>query len=412
MTATRGALSKFRVLELGSTIAGPFCGRLLADFGAQVIKIEDPAGDVIRTMGESVHGRSLYAASILRNKQIVAIDLRTESGRRIVRRLADKCDVVIENFRPGALEKWGLGYEELSQTNPKLVMVRISGFGQTGPYSGRPGYGIISEAASGLRSITGYPDSPPARIATPLTDYITGLYGAFGALVALLECSVSGKGQVVDAALSESALSFMESFIPAYDKLGIVPQRVGSKLPGAAPNNLYTSGDKEFIHIAAWHDTLFRRFCSAMDNASLAEDERFKDLPSRARNSDVLDDIVSAWTGTLDVATIEARLIEAGIPASKVFTIADVFRDPHYRFREALVKVKADQLGDVTLAAPTPKLSRTPGAIHHVGRAPGQDSRAVLSEIGGFSRAEIDALIAEGSVHVGVADRENPESQS
>ena len=402
MTMQRGALSRFKVLELGSTIAGPFCGRLLADFGAQVIKVEDPNGDVIRTMGESVHGRSLYAASILRNKRTIAVDLRTEAGRGIVRRLAEDCDVVIENFRPGALEKWGLGYETLARSNPKLVMVRISGFGQTGPYSSRPGYGIISEAASGLRSITGYPDSPPARIATPLTDYVTGLYAAFGALVALLEAGVSGQGQVVDAALSESALSFMESFVPSYDKLGIVPQRVGSKLPGAAPNNLYTSKDNEFIHIAAWHDSLFRRFCVAMGNPALADDERFKELPGRARHTDQLDDIISAWTTSLDVATIEARLLEAGIPASKIFTIADVFRDPHYRFRGALVRVPAEGLGDVTLAAPVPHLSRTPGEIHHAGHEQGEDSIDVLRQAG-FTAEEVDALVAEGVVHTGGA---------
>lgn len=391
-------LSRFRVLELGSTIAGPFCARLLADFGAEVIKVEDPGGDVIRSFGESFHGRSLYAASLLRNKRTIAVDLRSEAGRAVVRRLARRCDVVVENFRPGALEAWGLGYDVLSEDNPKLVMVRISGFGQTGPYSTRPGYGVISEAASGLRSITGYPDSPPARIATPLTDYLTGLYGAFGALVALLESTFSGKGQMVDAALSESAFSFMESFVPAYDKLGTVPVRVGSKLPGAAPNNLFTTADGEFIHIAAWHDSLFRRFCVAIGQPKLADDERFRDLPSRAKHSDALDDIVAQWAGTHDLATVQERLVAGDIPASKVFTIADIFRDPHYRARSALVRVPDETIGDVTLIAPVPKLSRTPGTIVHAGRDLGEDTRAVLADTGGYAEEEIDRLLADGAV--------------
>ena len=398
MTPAPGALSRFRVLELGSTIAGPFCGRLLADFGAQVIKVEDPGGDVIRSFGESVHGRSLYAASILRNKKTLAVDLRTAPGRAIVQRLAERSDVLIENFRPGALEKWGLGYDELSKANPRLVMVRISGFGQTGPYSSRPGYGVISEAASGLRGITGYPDAPPARVATPLTDYLTGLYGAFGALVALLEAAVSGRGQVVDAALSESAFSLMESFVPTYDKLGIVPGRVGSKLPGAAPNNLFVSADGEFIHIAAWHDTLFRRFCAAMEQPALADDERFRELPARARNAETLDAIVSDWARSLPLTALEERLARAEIPASKIFSIADIFRDPHYRARQALVKVPAEGLGEVTLVAPTPKLSRTPGTIEHAGHQTGEDSRAVMAGFGGYTDAEIDAFIAQGAI--------------
>ena len=399
MKISPGALSRFKVLELGSTIAGPFCGRLLADFGAQVIKIEDPSGDVIRTMGESFNGKSLYAASLLRNKSTVSIDLRTTEGRLVVKRLASKCDVLIENFRPGTLEKWGLGYDELAKENPRLVMVRISGFGQSGPYSSWPGYGIISEATSGLRSLTGDPDCPPSRMATALTDYVTGLYGAFGALVALLEREMSGQGQVIDAALSESAFSFMEPFVPAYEKLGVVANRAGSKLPGAAPNNLFTTGDGDFIHIAAWHDTLFRRFCSVMEQPDLANDERFKNLPGRVKHSNELDDLIGAWTGSLPLSVLETRLQEAGIPATRIFTIADIFNDRHYKAREALIAVPDMSLGgSVTLAAPVPKLNRTPGKINHTGRDHRQDTRSVLSELGGFTSVEIDALVKLGVV--------------
>ena len=394
------ALSNITVLELGSTIAGPFCGRLLADFGAQVVKVEDPGGDVLRNMGASVSGKSLHAASLLRNKLIVTVDLRAPAGRDVVKRLAAKSDVLIENFRPGQLEKWGLGYDELAKDNKGLVMVRISGYGQTGPYSTRPGYGIISEATSGLRYINGYPDAPPARMATPLTDYITGLYAAFGALLALLERGLSGRGQVIDAALSEGAFSFMESFVPAYDKLGLIPERAGSKLPGAAPNNLYVTQDKQFILIAAWADSLFRRLCQAMGMPQLADDPRFALVKQRAQNSDALDDIISQWTQSHDLEEIEAILNAGEIPATRIYSIADIFRDPHYKAREAIVRVPDEVLGDVALAAPVPRLSRTPGEIRHAGHLQGQDSVDVLSRIGGFSREEIDRLLTQGAVQV------------
>lgn len=399
MKISPGALSRFTVLELGSTIAGPFCGRLLADFGAYVIKVEDTSGDIIRTMGESFNGKSLYAASLLRNKSTVSVDMRTTEGRLVVKRLASQCDVLIENFRPGTIEKWGLGYDELVKENPKLVMVRISGFGQSGPYSGWPGYGVISEATSGLRSLTGDPDRPPSRVATALTDYITGLYGAFGALVALLEREMSGQGQIIDAALSESAFSFMEPFIPAYEKLGTVATRAGSKLSGASPNNLFSTGDGDFIHIAAWHDTLFRRFCSVMERPELADDERFKNLPGRVQNSNELDELISVWTNSLSLGVLENKLQGAGIPATRIFTIADIFKDPHYKAREVLVSVPDVPLGgSITLAAPVPRLSRTPGQINHAGRDHGQDTRSVLAEVGGYTIEEIDSLVKLGVV--------------
>lgn len=393
------ALSQITVLELGSTIAGPFCGRLLADFGAKVFKVEDPGGDVLRNMGESVHGQSLHAASLLRNKLIISVDLRTQAGRDVVKRFAAKSDVLIENFRPGAMEKWGLGYDELSRINPGLVMVRISGYGQSGPYSSRPGYGIISEATSGLRYINGYPDAPPARMAMPLTDYITGLYAAFGALVALLERGISGRGQVIDAALAEGAFSFMETFVPAYDKLGLIPERAGSKLPGAAPNNLYVTKDKQFILIAAWADSLFRRLCTAMNKGELADDSRFAILKNRAQNSDELDSIITEWTLEHDLEEIEEVMKKGEIPATRIYSIADIFKDPHFKAREAIVRVKDEVLGDVALAAPVPRLSRTPGEIRHAGHQQAQDSVEVLSHFG-ISQQEIAALLESGAVRV------------
>jgi crotonobetainyl-CoA:carnitine CoA-transferase CaiB-like acyl-CoA transferase len=400
MTFVTSPLSRFTVLELGSTVAGPFCGRLLADFGAQVIKIEDPRSDTLRSMGESLHGKSLYAASILRNKSNIAVNLRSESGQAIVKRLANQSDVVIENFRPGALEKWGLGYDVLSQKNPGLVLVRISGFGQTGPYSQRPGYGVIGEAMSGLRSINGDPDRPPARMATALTDYITGLYAAFGALVALLEREKSGVGQVIDAALSECAFSLMEPHIPAYDKLGIVAERSGSRLPGAAPNNLYETADNQFIHIAAFGDSIFKRLCQAMDDPALCLDARFENAKSRASFADELDQVVSPWVRKYELRVLEGLLLEFGVPASRIFSISDIFADPHFAARSALTRVRDEDLGEVALASPFPLLSRTPGKILSTGRAAGVDTISILSSLGGFSASEIEGFVREGAVTV------------
>lgn len=392
MKVTKGALSNVTVLELGSTIAGPFCGRLLADFGADVIKIEDLSGDIIRSMGESYNGKSLYAASLLRNKKNLAVDLRSEAGREIIRRVIPHCDVVVENFRPGTLEKWDLGYEQLNQINPGIILTRISGFGQTGPYSGWPGYGVISEATSGLRYLTGDPDRPPARIATPLTDYLTGLYAAFGTMIALWDRATSGKGQVIDAALTESAFSLMEPFVPAFAKLGVVAERAGSKLPGAAPNNLYLTGDGQHIHIAAWHDSLFKKLCALMQH-DLFSDERFNSVRNRGDNSDELDVIIAKWTGNHNLDDLETKLQSNGIPATRIYSIADIFKDPHYKARNALVQVEDKDLGNVTLAAPVPKLSRTPGKVNHAGLDLGASSQEVLASMGGYTEDEIQNLL-------------------
>ena len=386
-------LSRFRVLELGSTIAGPFCGRLLADFGAQVIKVEDPAGDTLRSIGQKFHGKSLYAASMFRNKETIAVDLRKPEGQAVIKALAAKCDVLIENFRPGTLEGWGLGYQELSAINPGLVLVRISGFGQNGPYSQRPGYGVIGEAISGLRSINGDPDRPPARMATALTDYITGLYGAFGALIALLNRQFTGRGQSVDTALSECAFSFMDPYVPVYEKFGIVAQRAGSRLPGSTPNNLYATQDLQFIHIAAFSDSMFKRLCKAMRQPKLGDDQRFATAQRRNECPDELDEIIARWTTSHSLIRIEKMLEEVGVPATRVFSIADIFADPHYRARGMLVPTPDDELGTVTLAAPVPRLSETPGRIARAGRRIGQDTRQVLAEVAGFSNDEIDRLV-------------------
>ncbi len=402
-----GPLAGYRVLEMGSTVAGPFCGRLLADFGAEVIKVEPAEGDPVRTMGKRFHGKSLYAASIFRNKSLVSLDLRTAEGQDLVRRLAARCDVVVENFRPGGLEKWGLGYADLSRVNPSLVMVRISGFGQTGPYSQRAGYGVIGEAVSGLRHITGDPDRPPSRVAVSITDYITGLYAAFGAVMALLARGKSGRGQYIDSALYECAFSFMEPHIPAFEKLGVVANRAGSRLPDSTPNNLYATRDRQFIHITAMGDAVFRRLVACMGEPGLAEDPRFRDALDRSRNHEAIDDLIGQWSVRHDLAELEKMLQAANVPATRIFTIADIFADPHYQARGALARAPDDDLGEVAMAAPVPRLSATPGAIRHSGRRIGQDTRRVLAELLALRPEELDRLEAAGVIRGDAAAAEH-----
>lgn len=365
---------------MGSTVAGPFCGRLLADFGAEVIKIEAPEGDPVRTMGKRFHGKSLYAASIFRNKSILSLNLRHAKGRELAADLAAQSDVLIENFRPGSLESWGLGYDALSQRNPGLVMARISGFGQDGPYSQRAGYGVIGEALSGLRHLTGDPDRPPARVAVSMTDYITGLYAAFGATLALFARYRTGRGQVIDAALYESAFSFMEPWIPAFEKTGFVANRCGSRLPESTPNNLYSTGDQQFIHITAMGDAVFKRLARAMGQEGLASDPRFATATARSTHVDELDDLIARWTRGATLEALERTLNEAAVPAMRIFTIADIFGDPHYRARGAIVQAPDEDLGSVAMANVVPRLSDTPGGVRHAGHQIGHDTRQVLKE--------------------------------
>jgi len=393
-----GPLSDYRVLELGSTAAGPFCARLLADFGAEVVKIEAVEGDPIRQLGEVVDGKSLYAASILRNKRIACFNFRKEEARALIRKVLPKFDVVVENFRPGTLEKWGLGYEDLRAIKPDLVMTRISGYGQSGPYRDRPGYGVIGEAKSGLRHMIGEPDRPPSRVAIPLTDYITAVYAAFGTVTAMLAREKAGLGQCVDASLVESAFSFMEAYVPAYEKTRKIGMRTGSRLPDSAPNSLYPTRDGGYIHIAALADAVFRRLATVMGRPELGTDARFADQRSRFRKVDEIDRLVGEWTARHDIDELEEILEKGDVPASRIYTMADIFRDPHYRAREMLVPTPDDDLGSVTLAGVVPKLSATPGTLRWAGRRPGQDTRAFLRDTAGLTDAEIDRLAAEGVV--------------
>lgn len=394
-----GPLTGYRVLELGSTAAGPFCARLLADFGAEVVKIEAVEGDPIRQLGETINGKSLYAASILRNKSIAAFDLKKPEAVSLVKQIIPQFDIVVENFRPGTLEKWGLAYTDLIRIKRDLIMTRISGYGQTGPYKDRPGYGVIGEAMSGLRHLIGDADRPPSRVAMPLTDYITALYAAFGTVMAVLSREKTGAGQCVDATLIESAFSFMEAFVPGYEKTGKTGMRAGTRLPDASPNNLYPTRDGSYIQIAAFADSVFRRLAAVMGQPELGTDPRFADQNSRNRNEDLTDELVAKWTLSHDLADLERALEAGNVPASRIFTMADIFRDPHYRARDMLVKTSDDDLGSVTLAGIVPKLSGTPGQVRWSGRRTGQDTRVILRKYANLSDARIDELDRAGVVY-------------
>lgn len=390
-------LEGVRVLELGTTIAGPFCGRLLADFGADVVKVEPPDGDPIRGAGKLYQGVSLYAASILRGKRLIAADLRTAEAQQLIRDLVPQFDIVIENFRPGGLEKWGLGYADLARINPGLVMVRISGYGQSGPYSARPGYGIVCEAVGGLRYIIGDPDRPPARANIGLTDYITGVYAAFGAIMALRHKERTGQGQYVDTALYECAFSFMEPHVPAYEKLQVVAERTGAGMADSYVNNTFRTRDGVYVHVQGSQANSFRRLCESMGRPELATDARFAERRARNEHGAQIDAIVAEWVQGRDYAELERAFTPHGVTFTRIFTLADIFADPHFAARGMLVPAPHDALGTVTMAAPVPRLSATPGRITKAGGEVGADTRAVLRELG-LDPERIEALERAGAI--------------
>ncbi|MBN9425904.1 MAG: CoA transferase [Burkholderiales bacterium] len=396
-----GPLAGYKALELCSTVAGPACARLFADFGADVIKVEPFSGDPLRSMGRHAGDVSLYAATMLRNKRVISVDLKTDEGRALVGRLARQTDVLIENYRPGVMERMGLGYEALSRDNPGLVMVRISGYGQTGPYRMRPGYGAICEAMAGVRHLTGDPDRPPARVALATTDYLTAVYAAFGATMALLHRERTGRGQVVDAALYEAAFAQMDAYVPAFRTTGFVPKRVGPNLPNMAPNSLYPTRDGGYVLIAANSDPTFLRLIQTMGQPQLLDDPKLSSIRLRGDNIEYCNQVVAAWTRQHDGVEIERLLLAAEVPVSRVYTMPDIFEDPQFAARDMLPEVPHPKLGSLVHAGIVPKLSETPGAIVRSGPDLGQDTRQVLASELGLGDAEIDGLIERGIVDCG-----------
>lgn len=395
-----GPLADLRVIEMGTLIAGPFCGQILGDFGAEVIKLEDPkVGDPMRQWGRSLpKGQSPWWPVIGRNKKSVGLDLRTPEGQEIARALIASADVVVENFRPGAMEKWGLSYESLSAENPGLVMARVSGFGQTGPYAERAGYGLIGEAMGGLRYVTGEPDRPPARAGISIGDSLAAMHATMGVLMALHARERSGRGQVIDAALFESVLAVMENLVTEYDLTGYVRERSGSVLPGIAPSNAYPCAGGELILIGGNGDTVFARLCEAMDQPDLIKDPKFVDHAARGRNQAELDAIIGAWTATQSLEGLLALLEARGVPASRVFRAPDMLEDPQYLAREAIVELPHPVFGQVKMQNAFPKLSATPGRVRWPGPALGEHTDAVLRDVAGCTPQRIAALRAKGVI--------------
>lgn len=399
-TVAPGPLTGLRVIEMGTLIAGPFCGQILGDFGAEVIKIEDPRkGDPMRQWGRSLpQGLSPWWPVIGRNKKSVGLDLRQPEGQEIARSLIARADVVIENFRPGAMEKWGLGYEALSASHPGLVMARISGYGQTGPLSTRAGYGLIGEAMGGLRHITGEPDRAPARAGISIGDSLAAMHAVMGIMMALHAKQRTGKGQVIDAALYESVLGVMENLITEYDLTGYVRERSGSILPGIAPSNAYPCASGDMAVIGGNGDTVFARLCEAMDRADLATDPRYATHAARGERQGELDEIISAWTSTLPLEDLLALLERHGVPAGRIYRAPDMLDDPHFVAREAIVSVPHPVFGQVRMQNAFPKLSATPGKVRWPGPELGAHTDEVLRDVAGLSAEAITDLRARGVV--------------
>ncbi|XUW89794.1 CoA transferase [Burkholderia sp. M6-3] len=381
-----GPLAGVKVLELGTLIAGPFAARFLGEFGADVIKIEDPkGGDPLRKWRKlypEVGGTSLWWAVQARNKKSVTINLKAEEGKEIVRRLAREADIVVENFRPGLLEKLGLGYDVLSAENPGLVMVRLSGYGQSGPYRDRPGFGAIAESMGGLRHITGYPDLPPPRIGISIGDSIAALHGVIGALMALHHKQVNGgKGQVVDVALYEAVFNMMESVVPEYGVYGMVRERTGASLPGIVPSNTYPCRDGSIV-IGGNSDPIFRRLMIAIEREDLANDPALAHNDGRVPRTQEIDAAIAAWLATRTIDEALAVLNAADVPVGRIYSVADMFTDPQYMARQMIQRFKWQDGREITLPAVTPKLSETPGETRWLGPELGEHTDEVLQSLG------------------------------
>ena len=397
MAENTGALKGLRVVELGQLLAGPFCGQLLGDMGADVIKVEPPgAGDPFRVWG--MGDEKVVWEVLARNKQSVSCNLRVPEGQALVRKLIATADVLVENFKPGTLEKWGLGPDVLHADNPGLIIARMSGYGQTGPYSDRAGFGGIGEAMGGWRYIVGDPDRPPARMGVSIGDTLAATYGCMGALAALHARAASGKGQVVDSALYEAVLQVMESVLPEYDANALVRQRSGSVLPGIAPSNVYPCKDGEYM-IGGNGDTVFARLCEAMGRPDLASDPRYATHIARGARQQELDDLIADWTRTMTIDQLEVLMIAHSVPAGRVYTGKDMLADPHFAARGAIAEVPHPVLGSVKMQAPMPRLSDTPSAIRRPApRVPGEHNAEVLGERLGLDEAALGDLAARGVI--------------
>ncbi len=398
-SGSTGPLDGIRVLEMGNFIAGPFAGQLLGDYGADVIKVEAPGdGDPMRRWGVTRDGDSLWWPTIARNKRSIVLDLRQPTGREVAVRLAQRCDVVLENFRPGTLDRWGLGYEQLAAVNPRLVMVHVSGFGQTGPLAEQAGFGSVGEAMGGIRHTTGSPDRPPARAGISLGDALASVFAVMGTLSALVAAQRTGKGQEVDVAIYEAVAALMESTMADFELGGVVRTRSGSILPGVAPSNVYPTADGAEVVVAANADGVYARLCEAMGRPDLATDPRYATHAARGEHATDLDELVGAWTARSSCDEVLEVLDAHGVPAGRIFTAPDMLTDPHYLAREMVQRVASAQGWDVPMTGVVPKYSSTPGTIRHPGPTLGAHTDEVLAEVLGLDGSEIADLRASGAV--------------
>ena len=392
------ALTNLRVIELGQLIAGPFAAKTLADFGADVIKIEPPTtGDPLRKWRLLKDGTSVWWQIQSRNKRSVALDLKQAEAQDIVRQLVKDADVLIENFRPGAMEAWGLGPDALLAINPRLILLRISGYGQTGPYRDKPGFGVVAEAMSGLRHLTAEPGRVPVRVGVSIGDTLASLHGVIGILLALQERHTSGKGQVIDVALYEAVFNCMESLLPEFSAFGAVREAAGSALPGIAPSNAYKCQDGGYVLIAGNGDSIFKRLMHTMGRDDLGLDAGLADNAGRVKRVDEIDAAIGAWTAQKTVTQVLELLDAASVPAGRIYTVADIAADPHYQARDMVMPTKMADGSTLSLPGIVPKLSRTPGSHRRNAPEIGQDTDAVLQDIG-LTQAQIKALKDNGIV--------------
>lgn len=395
-----GPLKDLRVIEMGQLLAGPFCGQMMGDFGAEVIKVEQPGiGDPMREWGrEKPHGLSLWWPVIARNKKSVTLNLREKEGADIVKALVAKSDILIENFRPGTMEKWGLGYDVLKEINPGLIMVRVSGFGQDGPYSTRPGYGAIGEAMGGMRYVVGDPSNPPSRMGISIGDQLAATFACMGALAALHHKDVTGEGQVIDSAIYEAVLAMMESLITEYVEADYIRERSGAILPNVAPSNIYPTKDGQMVLIAANQDTVFKRLAGAMGQPELFEDKRYKTHGARGENQTELDVLVGEWTASLSAEDLMVELDKFGIPQGKIYRAPDMLDDPHFKAREAIIKIAHPQFKNLKMQNVAPKFSKTPGQVRWSGPTLGQHNAEIYEDLLGMAKETLEDMKSRGLV--------------
>lgn len=391
-----GPLSDLRVIEMGTLLAGPFCGQILGDMGAEIIKVEPPGqGDPMRVWGrEKAHGKSLWWPVVARNKKAITLDMRQAEGQSILKELVAKADFLLENFRPGTMEKWGCGYDELAKINPRLIMIRVSGFGQTGPYSKQAGFGAIGEAMGGLRYVCGDPSTPPSRMGISIGDSLAATFASVGALSALHYREKTGRGQVVDSAIYEAVLNMMESLVTEYDKVGYIRERTGAILPNVAPSNVYPTGDGQMVLIAANQDTVFSRLAEAMGQPGLAQDPKYATHGARGANQAELDALVGRWTASLTRTEVLAAMEKFGVPAGLIYRAPEMLDDPHFKARDAIVPTQHPDFGELKMQNVAPKLSETPGGIRAPAPAMGQHNEEVYLGLLGMARERYDALAA------------------